>query len=188
MAAEANSTQGLLALRKSTRAIADHLRAQLKEYLSALTPLLAPARVLGSYVAGNKVSHAGADKAFQELQAAFKQAAASQPFGLAHELKAPIELSTSSVEVTPLEYVYDARVGDSAKTVVVTSPLKWILSFAGFAPARLAQLLSDPHRIDEEVARFVLHYTALSLIVAKQPGLTHIFDGLHLPVSVGHSP
>ena len=188
MAAEANSTQGLLALRKSTRAIADLLRARLKEYLSTLTPLLSPARVLGHYVAGTKVSLAGADKALQELQGVFKQAAASKPFGLSHELKTPIEISTTSFEVTPLEYVHEAQAAGARKTVVVTSPLKWILSFAGFSPERLKQLLADPHRIDEEAARFVLHYSALSLTVSRQPGLSHIFDGLHFPLSTGRSP
>lgn len=188
MAVEANSTQGLLALRKSTRSIADLLRAQLKEYLSVLTPLLAPSRILGHYVAGNKVSLAGADKALQDLQGIFKQAAASKPFGLAHEVRTPIEISSASFEVTPVEYVHEAEAGGARKTVVITSPLKWILSFAGYAPARLKQLLADPQRIDEEAARFVLHYSALSVAVAKQPGLSHIFNGLHFPLSLGRSP
>ena len=44
------TTKRLLALRKLTRAIAELVRGQLKDYLSTLTPLLRPRHVLGEYV------------------------------------------------------------------------------------------------------------------------------------------
>src|SRR5579872_5501327 len=52
MNGETYSIQRLLSLRKLTRAIADLLRAELKDYLSALAPLFRPRNVLGDYVQG----------------------------------------------------------------------------------------------------------------------------------------
>ena len=182
-----NSTQRLLALRKSTRAIADLLRGQLKEYVSALTPLLNPSRVLGDCVAGTRTELPGSAKAFEELQSIFRLTAGSKPFNLSRELKGPIEIASSTLELTPVEYLYEARTNGDTKTVVVTSPLRWMLSYSGFSPRRLKEFLADPHLIDEESARFVLHYAVLGLVVSKQTSVTHVFDALRFPLSVGRS-
>jgi hypothetical protein len=66
---ERYNTEQLLSLRKATRAIADLLRGQMREYLSTLAPLFHPKTVLSNYVEGPSydVSRVG-EKAFKELQ------------------------------------------------------------------------------------------------------------------------
>ena len=62
-------TRKLLVLRKLTRAVADLMRGQLQEYLTALSPLLKPKVVLGEFVGpATKENVPGADRAFKEIQ------------------------------------------------------------------------------------------------------------------------
>src|SRR6059058_5096549 len=51
--AEEFTTQRLLALRKLTRALADLLRGQAKDYLATLGPLFRPRSILGGYTETN---------------------------------------------------------------------------------------------------------------------------------------
>ena len=142
-----NSIQQLLALRKVTRAISDMLRGQMIEYLATLTPLLRPKAVLGDYVSGaHKEPARKADKAFKELQALYEMVAGSKPFNLPRELKPPIDLNVVSLEITPLDYMHEAAAGGERKSVIVRSPLTWVLSYTGYTPARLTELLAPRSR------------------------------------------
>src|SRR4051794_10665743 len=112
---EVYSTRRLLALRKLTRAIADSLRGTLKDYLSTLAPLFRPAAILGGFVEGGaKESAPGADKALAELQTLYQAIAGSKPYGLRKELKPPLELASTSLDLdlTPLEYAHAPMSGE----------------------------------------------------------------------------
>lgn len=184
MPGERYSTQRMLVLRRLTRAISDLLRGQLREYLSALAPMFRPASLLGEYVQGStKGTLVTSERAFDELKSVFATSASSKPFSLTRELRSPIEIISSALEMSPLEYAYEVKTEPQNKTVVVTSPLKWVLTYTGFSPTRLRALLADRHRIDEETARFVLHYAALHVMVSKQASISQILDALHFGVS-----
>jgi len=189
MADERWSTERLIALRRATRAIADLLHGQLKDYLSALSPLFRPTTVLGEYVqGGSKEVSAAANKAFQELQAVYGAAASSKPFGLSKELRPPLEIVRSPLELAPMEAPYVLKTPHDSKIVMITSPLKWILSYADFAPSRLTQLLADPHRTDADASRFVLHYSVLHVIASRQTGATQMLDALHFDLNASRLP
>src|SRR5262249_14315924 len=155
---ETLTTQKLLMLRKLTRAVSDLLRSALKEHLATLTPLLRPRTVFGEFIAGSpKDVVTGADKAFKELQTAYEAVAGTRLYNLPKELKGPGEVSSSVLELAPVEYSHTAKTERETKAVAVTSPLKWTLNYSGFGPRRLRELLTAKTRSLEELQEFVLH-------------------------------
>ncbi len=97
--------QKFLKLRKLTRSIADLLRGQLSDYIATLTPMLRPRSIFGEYIQGGaKESVRGADKAFLQLQRLYTTVVNAKPYNLLTELRAPIQLESATVEISPLEY------------------------------------------------------------------------------------
>lgn len=182
------NTQRLLALRKSTRAIAELLRSQMKDYLSTLAPLFHPRSVLGSYVedSGYDASRTG-EKPFAELKRAYLKIAQSKSYSLPAELRTPLEIINTQLEMTPVEYRHIAANGSEQKAIVVTSPLKWALTYKGFGPSRLRQAIESRDRTTDDLKQFVLHYLMMQSVVSKQPGLSLILEALHFPVVVEYS-
>jgi hypothetical protein len=186
---EQYSTQRMLVLRRLTRAISNLLHEQLREHLSALAPLLRPRSVLGDYVqGGTREGLKSSEKALQELQSTYRTVASSKPFNLPNELRIPLRIASSSLEITPAEYTYTAKTEQQSKSIVVTSPLRWLLTYAGFSLGKLRALLRDQNPTDEDTSQFVLHYTALSVALSHQPAVKQVFEALHFPVSEGRSP
>jgi hypothetical protein len=183
------SVKRLLVLRKLTRTVADLLRGQLREYLATLGPLLRPRNVLGEHVQSPaKETVKGADAAFKELQGLYETACRAKPFNLPPELAAPVEIQTSVLEMTPLEYAHVAKTERESKTVGVTCPLKWVLTYSGFAPRRLAELLADKNRTGRELEQFLLHTLVLHVVLNRQAGVTRLLEALQFPVSSSRLP
>ena len=182
------STQRLLALRKSTRAIADLLRNQMKEYLSTLAPLFRPRNVLGNYAEGGtyEASRTG-EGAFKELRDLYQKIAQSKLYQLPSELKTPLEVIDTQLEMTPVEYTYVADSHGESKAIVVTSPLKWALTYRGLGPGRFREVLSRDDRSTDDLQQIVLHYLMMNSVVTKQPGLYRILEALHFPLSAENS-
>jgi hypothetical protein len=185
---ERYNTEQLLSLRRVTRAMADLLRGQMKEYLSTLAPLFHPRVVLSSYVEGPAydVSRIG-EKAFKELQELYQVIAQSRQYRLPLEFRTPLEVINPQLEMTPVEYTHVVKGKDESKTVVVTSPLKWALTYAGFGPTRLKTVMSEPRRTSDELQQFVLHYLMMHTVVSKQTGLASILDALRFPLRTERS-
>lgn len=178
------STQRLLALRKLTRAVSDLLRAQMKDYLSTLAPLFRPRHVLGNYAGGSAYdSSRTGEKAFKELQELYQTIAQSRAYRLPMELKTPLEVISPQLEMTPVEYTHEATSGSESKTIVITSPLKWVLTYNGFGPAHLKEAITGERKTDR-LQQLVLHYLMMNTVVSKQPGLSEIMHALHFPLSV----
>lgn len=186
---ESFNTQKLLVLRKLTRAVADLLREQMREYLTTLAPLLRPKAVLGDYVQGSaKESSKSPDQAFKELQGLYEKIASAPHFRLPPELKPPLEIINTSLEMTPMEYKYTAQVNGTSKTVTITSPLKWALNYSGFGQARLKEMLSRRDRNSDELRQYLVHYLVMHIVVSKQSGVGHILKTLQFPLITEHSP
>lgn len=187
MADERYSIDKMLVLRKLTRAVADLLRGQLKDYLSTLAFLLRPKSVLGDFVDGSKETYQGQQSAFQEFETAYLAVANKRPFNLPKELTPPLEVVSGSPEITPLEYVHTAKTDRDSKTVTITAPLRWTLTYTGFGPKRLQTLLGG-RTVSNEVREYVLHTLMMHVVMARQPGLAKILEGLHFPVSTARLP
>lgn len=179
-----DNIQALLALRKLTRAVADALRSQMVEYLATLTPLLRPKAVLGDYVSGGvKEPARRADKAFKDLQALYETVATGKPFNLPRELKPPIDVPGLTLEVSPFEYPHTATANGETRTIAMRSPLTWVLSYSGFTPSRLRELVQAKTRANDEIQQSVLSFLAIHVVTTNQPGLLQMLDALHFPVS-----
>ena len=178
------SLQRLLALRKLTRAITEVVRGQMKEYLVTVAPLLRPKTVLGEYIKSNSRDVVpGANVAFKELQTLYETIATAKPFMLTKELDSSIDILNTTVEITPMEYLHEATAENHSKTITVTSSLKYVLTYAGYSPAKLKELMADRYRTAEKVQEFILHALALHVTIARQPGLKQMFAALHFPLT-----
>jgi hypothetical protein len=190
MADEPFSTQRLLSLRKLTRAVADLMRGQLRDYLATLAPLFRPRAVLGEHIQAEvRERLVGSEVAFKDLQNLYQALGPVKPFSLpVDELRPPIEVTSSAVEMTAWEYTHTAKTDRQTKTVTVTSPLKWVLSYTGFGPKRFAELLAERNRNQSQVRDFLLHFLMMHVVMARQPGLVKILEALHFSVSTGRVP
>jgi hypothetical protein len=184
-----DGVQSLLAHRKLTRAITDEVRVRMTEYLKALAPLLRPKAVLGDYVMGGpKEPSRKSDKAFGDLQALYEALSVTKPFNLPRELPTPLTLTNLGLEITPLDYVHEAKSGPTSRRIKVRRPLTWVLTYTDFPPNRLEELLDGKARSVEELQRFVLHYLVLHVATKNDPALMQVFDALHFPLATSRMP
>jgi hypothetical protein len=184
-----DSIQSLLVLRKLTRAITDVVRAQMVEYLATLTPLFRPTTVLGDYVqGGQKEMTRKAEKAYKQLQTLYETIATAKPFNLPRELTPPLNFHGTTLEITPHDYPHIAHSGTDSKTIMVRAPLTWSLTYTGYAPSRLHELLNTKMRSTDEVQKFVLCYLILHVVTESQPGLTQMLAALQFPLTTTKLP
>lgn len=184
-----DSIQSLLVLRKLTRAITDVVRAQMIEYLATLTPLFKPTTVFGDYIqGGQKEMTRKAEKAYKQLQTLYDTVATAKPFNLPRELTPPLNFPGTTLEITPHDYAHLAHSGTDTKTIMVRSPLTWSLTYTGYAPTKLQELLNTKMRSTDEVQKFVLSYLILHVVLENQPGLTQMLAALHFPVTTTKLP
>ena len=189
MSDETFTIQRLIKLRKLTRAIGDALRGQLTDYLATLAPVLRPKNVFGEYVrGGTKEAGRNAEKHFLQLQQVYSLAASARPYGLPGELKAPADLQSSAVELYPAQYPHVATVNGQKRSVLVTSPFRWVLAYAGYSPEKLQELLLNANRPDEDTHRFVLHHAMLHVVLSSQPGVSRLFEALRFRVTSTRLP
>jgi hypothetical protein len=180
MAEETYNLQRLLVLRKITRAISETLRGQIRDYLGILNSLLRPRAVFGD----SKDIPPGAERAFNELVSLYQTVAAAKPFLLTREITRPLELAGTAVELVPVEYTHQAE----GKTVVVTSPLKWVVTYSGYAPARLKELIAAKTPQERELFQFAVQYAAVSILFGPRGGVPKILEALRFPLTVGKVP
>lgn len=177
-----DSIQSLLALRKLTRAIADAVRTQIGEYLATLSPLFRPQIVLGDHIVGGiKESTRRADQALKEVQALHETVSPAKPFNLRRELAVPINFAAGPIEITPVDYIHVAE----GRRIVVRRPLTWTLSYAGYSPTRVPELVSTR---GEELQRFIVSHLLLNAVVTHQRGLMQVFEALRLPITTTKTP
>jgi len=184
-----DSTQSLLVLRKLTRAIADLVRAQMTEHLATLAPLLRPKMVLGDHVEdGSKESIRRSDKAFKELQTLYEKVSTAKPFNLPRELTLPLRLVGSGLEITPVDTAHVIKSGSDTRTIMVRSPLTWTLTYSGYPPTRLPDLLKVKLQTGEDLNQLVVSYLLMHVVTTNSPGLMSVFDALHFPISTTTMP
>jgi hypothetical protein len=189
MSEEDYGIQKILKLRKLTRAIADLLRGQLTDYLSTLTPMLRPRSILGEYIqGGTKETVRGSEKAFLQLQRLYTTVANTKPYSLLTELRSPIQIDSTAIEITPMEYAHVANGDGQSKKMTIVTPLKWAVTYSGFSPSKLEDLIANRNRMNEETYRFVLHYSVLHVVLNSYPGLPRMLEALRFPLSFERLP
>jgi len=171
--------QELPEIRRKTEAIAKYLHEQLKQHAETLRPLLAPERVFGKYT-GGKSDVPGAERALAELQQAYREFSA-KPFDLPVEFDAHwLTLVGSRLDLHPWDYSHEAKAAAETKAIVMTSPLRWVLSYgSNYSVSQAKQVLTgkEPRR-PEYLRQFVVNALVLQLVTARFPGVTQLFADL----------
>jgi hypothetical protein len=186
--ADRDGTESLLVLRKLTRAIADAARAEVTAHLTTLAPLLRPQTVLGDFILGGvKENTRRAEQALKEVKEIYEAVAPAKPFNLRREVTTPLNFTNPGLEITPVDYVHHAVVTNGSRAITVRSPLTWTVSYAGYSPSRLAEVLDSRVR-GEALQQFILSHVVLHVVAKHQKGVTAILDQLRHPVSTAMSP
>jgi hypothetical protein len=185
---EQYTIQRLLKLRKLTRAVADLLRGQIKDYLGTLAPALRPRGVFGEYIQGGaKEGFRGSEKNYQDLQALYRTVGGGRPFNFTMDLTGPLDIS-GALELSPFEYTHSASEGTQTKSILVVSPLRWAVNYAGFPLGRLKEILADPKHSNDQVHSFVVHFLALHLVFGRLPGVVRVLEALRFPPGTANLP
>jgi hypothetical protein len=93
------------------------------------------------------------------------------------------------LEIHPSISSYIARDRGEEKHITITSPLKWILSFEGFGPSRLTELLTTSgDNVGPKLQECVLHFLLLHLSMEKRSGVRKLLQALRYTVTTERIP
>jgi hypothetical protein len=179
----------LAPLRNVSQKISQFLHKRLTTYLTTLTPLFQPRRILGEFMQSafeGKVP--GAEKNFAELQERYRQFC-GKPFDLPMKLTTPLPTIKNQLEIYPWEYAY--QVGQEAsQTITITTPVKWALSYtSGYSLSRLraARFGREAQRPDE-IKQFVINVLTMNMLIDTSLGLRQLMEDLRFPLDKEASP
>jgi hypothetical protein len=165
--------------RRRTESLSTLLRQQLQEHLATLKPLFAPQRLLGKH-AGGRVDVAGADKALSRLQEKFKELP-SGPYNLPRDFD-PQSLAAvgEDLQLSPWEYGHEAGGDGSSKSITMTSPLRWMITYSGtYTLSQFRQAIHNREsRRPELIRQFVVNALVMDLVLQSQPGLMNLLAHL----------
>jgi hypothetical protein len=71
---------------------------------------------------------------------------------------------------------------------MVRSPLTWTLTYSGYPPTRLPELLKAKLQTGDELGQFVVSYLLMHVVISNSPGLVSVFDALHFPITTTTVP
>lgn len=170
-------------LRNISQKITQHLQRKLNDYLTTVTPLLAPRKVLGQYMQSafsDKVP--GDDKNFATLEELYKQVS-RDTFNLTSKLGTPLPSIANKPVVYPWEYLY--TIPDVQNQISMSSPVRWVLNYS--SAYDLSRLLEDRVKGEqartEEIKEFLIHSLTMWMLMDKSPGLQDLFRDLRFNVS-----
>jgi len=169
----------LLTLRKVTRSLSECLGKRLGEHLNALTPLFNPRPVLGDRVRGGaKIPGRSGEKAFGKLSDLYRTINGVKPFNLRREFDTPIDILSATPEISTYSYSYVAKSDSGSKSITVTSPLRWVLTYKGFGPDRFRDLMANPSDVGSNVQHYVLHYLVMHAVLCDRPGIVQLLEAM----------
>jgi hypothetical protein len=174
--------------RERTEAVSGWIRQRLEQHLETLRPAFDPRRLLGRH-AGSGVSSRddipGSDAALQQLTQRYAQVCGA-PFSLRNELPPEVLAGIDRrLELYPYEYPHLADDGRDKKTIRITSPLRWVLSYAsGYSLAQLDRALAKQEdRRESDVRQFVVNALVMGAMLERFPALRLILSDLRFEVS-----
>jgi hypothetical protein len=170
-------------LRDISRQFCAELQSQGGGYLETVRQLFRPAAVFGPYLVGShKDSPRDAAVAFGQFKTAYAEAVASRPLSLDATIPDALEIPFSTPVLNPYSYPHEITTRTGPKTITVTSPAQWVLSFPDFPLARFRELALTPKRSADDVRPFAVNYAALHFVVTRNPRLLALFEALRFPI------
>jgi len=171
-------------LRQASQKISSSLHRRLNGYLQTLTPLFAPRKVLGEFMdSAFKERVPGADANFIALEETFKTLA-REVFDIPAKLSTPVPNIRNQLEIHPWEYRYLIG-GDAERPVIITSPVRWTLSYAG--GANLSDVMRHQAREElleaEDLKQFIVRTQTLHKLLETSPSIRQMLGDLRFPVS-----
>jgi hypothetical protein len=176
-------------LRDASQNISKILNHRLSGYLKTLTPLFAPRKVLGEYMesAFNQCVP-GADKNFSEIEEQYKSIA-RETFNISSKLGTPLPNIKNELEIRPWEYLHPLE-NDANQMVRISSPVRWVLSYAG--GYTLSDLLIQRSRNEiTEVAdtkKLLLNSLTIWKLMNLAPDIAQLLSDLRFKVSIEKTP
>jgi hypothetical protein len=70
----------------------------------------------------------------------------------------------------------------------VRSPLTWTLTYSGYPPTRLPDLLKAKLQTGDELTQLVVSYLLMHVVISNSPGLMSVFEALHFPITTTKVP
>ena len=180
------SNDQLARLHKMTQQIEKVCRAQLRGYLDALAPLFRPRRLLGDHMEGSGREHvSNADSHLNEFREIYFKACA-RPFDLRKEMPLPLESVSTQLQLHEWEYKHEIQTGRERKSVTITSPLTWVLSYpATYSYGMARQVVAGNQEQDVPSLRsFLLRSCLMRLMFSQLPELAGLFEGLRYRIEI----
>jgi hypothetical protein len=170
-------------LRPKTNEVTRYLQTLLTQHVETLRPLLDPACILGKAGGSGRISWM--DKSLGEYRTLYEKL--SRPFRFPSEFDLDmVNDAGDRLEVHPWEYQYEARSGQEAKRITLTSPTRWVLSYGSDLPiARMKAMVAG--REQSQLAlqqRFVLLAILLNLVVQKCPHVALLMKALRFELGM----
>lgn len=178
--------------RQRTETVSSHLLGRLRGHLETIKPLLLPQRILGRFADG-KVEVAGADRVLAQIQERYRELPL-QPYSLPREFDVQwLNAVGHELRLYPWEYSYSLPAAGGAKSITMTSPLCWLLTFAsGYTLSQFRNALAGREtRRPDYVRQFILNHLVMQALFAAQPGLASLLTDLRFdskPVSSEEFP
>ena len=96
----------------------------------------------------------------------------------------------NSPELYPWEYAYEAKGEGEPRTLTITSPVRWVLTYgSGYTLSQVRQALAGRHeRRSDDIRQFVVNALAMNLFFAKYPGMAQLLSDLRYQVHVDKCP
>jgi len=177
------NNEEFLKLRQATEKIAQLLTKRLKGHLEVIKPLFIPRILLGNYIKSALMDEVpGTDKAFAELQEMYGTIC-EKPFALPRKLTPPLPPILNQLDTVPFQYSLFLEESED-KTVSITSPTQWILSYRSECPLnRLkAMALGMEPRQPDEMRQTIINHLALFVFLKHFPALNQLFEDLRYQV------
>jgi hypothetical protein len=174
-----------LKLRQATEKITQFLTKRLKTHLDVIKPLFNPRLLLGNYIKSAIMDEvAGTDKAFAELQELYGTTC-EKPFGLPRKLTPPLPPIFNQLDTVPSQYSL-SLVGSEDKTIEITSPTRWILSYRSECPLnRLRAMASGMEaRQTDEMRQGLINHLAMVIFLKHFPALNQLLEDLRYQVNI----
>ena len=176
-------------LRQRTERVSEFLAKRLRTHLGLLYPILAPGRVFGKYI-GSRENSPRADEAHAQLAARYKEAS-GRPFDVRSDLdEEALGAMEYGVEMYPWEYSYEAHGPQGSRTVSITSPVRWIVTYrSDYTPAAVRTLLaSKGQRRVGPLRHFVANALAVQVVLSRTPGLAGLIADLRYETRLESDP
>jgi hypothetical protein len=183
------SLDELLEIRETTERVSAYLYRRVREHLATLAPILAPGRVLGKHV-GSREAAARADETLNELAAKYKQT-----LGGSFNLKPDLDEEAlagigSTIHVYPFEYTHEAKGAKASKTVAMTSPVRWVVTYGSeYSLSQFrTQMSTGGDRRVPPLRQFVVNALAFQVVLGRNPLVSQLFGDLRYEIEIAGLP